>query len=147
MKRVEDSLDAYARIRVSVSIDERVMAQVRKAAGQRRERARPSARQAFVLMAAALGAVAVEMGGWIGTVSHLQPPRLAPYSHALLQVLFVTLQLLKVLHQCLEAIVSAAEATLNSPPGLALVLGVLLSSGLLMAARQKRRPAAARGLR
>jgi hypothetical protein len=146
MSRLDDSLNAYAKVRVSVSIDARVMAQVRAAAMQRRAQARIGTRQLGLLAAAALGIALAEASVWIGLVRGVQAPRLAPLSHALLQLLFVTLRLLRIAEQLLGALLSAGAAALVSPLGSILAVGIVLSFVSFIVVRRRRRPAAARGL-
>jgi hypothetical protein len=143
MSRLDDSLNAYAKVRVSVSVDTRVMAQVR-AAAQRRSPARLGARQLGLLLAGALGVVLAEASVWISLARNVRPPHLAPFSHAVLQLLFVSLRLVRIVEQLLGAV--AAATALASPLGSAAAVGLLLSFVSFMAVRRLRRAAAVRGL-
>jgi hypothetical protein len=145
MTRLDESLASLSRVRVTVSLEERVMAQVRVAAARRSESSRIGAWRAGLLLAAALVVLVVEGSGWLGLVRAALPHRLAPFTHGLLQLFFVSLRLLGIVAQWQRAVGQAAMVGLLSLPVLA-TLAIVLSFALLIAVRRARRPAAARGL-
>jgi hypothetical protein len=145
MKRLDESLASLAKVRVTVSLEERVMAQVRVAAARRGEGSRIGAWQTGLLLAAAVVVLVVEGSGWLGLVRAALPHRLAPFTQGLLQLFFVALRLLGIVAQWERAVGHGVMVGLLSLPVLA-TLAIILSFVLLIAVRRARRPAAARGL-
>jgi len=162
-RSIEDSLDAFSKLRVRISVEDRVMAAVRAEAARRRTLAHVTSRQkAFLGGAAAFGFLA-EAAAWAGLGVLLSPAvRLLAGMYAepvgaaayeigrpLVGLLPLAIRLLATLGQTLSLVVSALFTAAPSPMLIATVFVSCVVTLTFFTVRRdlQRSPAHARGLR
>ena len=162
-RSVEDSLDAFSRLHVSISIEERVMASVRAEAARRRALAHVSRRRKAVLGGAAAFGLLAEGVAWVAIGVVLSPAaRLlaqmfgrpvgtAAYEigRPVVDVLPLTIRLLATLGRVLEVVWSALSTAAPSPTMIAALFVSLVLALTFFTVRRdlQRSPATVRGLR
>jgi hypothetical protein len=161
-QRIDESLARLSRPRVRLSIEDRVMAGVRREAALQRERAEVTTKKkvllggvaaagvvAEALLAAAVLAVVVPVGTVLAPV--LGRPVGAAYGilHPLLDLFVVAMRAASVVGEALAVTISGLALFAPSPSMLAALFMTMVSTLTFFAVRRdlKRSPATVRGLR